>query len=163
ISTEIRRRDFRTERRGTSQMRTETDNNQQLRLDRTILRVDIGRLHRSLGLWISHLRGNLLQIPENLLGTTHDKYRLTAPFGHHLLARFDLADIYSHRCTGSLGLGTREPRSHKRDRGTHRSCSSYHRSGGYKEATPASIHAVIAHSVVSHQLLMACLTQACTT
>src|SRR5690606_8908506 len=78
ISTEIRRRDFRTERRGTSQMRTETDNNQQLRLDRTILRVDIGRLHRSLGLWISHLRGNLLQIPENLLGTTHDKYRLTA-------------------------------------------------------------------------------------
>src|SRR5690606_24013429 len=100
---------------------------------------------------------------QRLLGTTHDKHRLPAPFGDHLLPRFNLADIYLHRCTGRLGLGTWEPRSHERDRGTHRSCSTHHRGGSHKEATPASIHAVIAHSVVSHQFLMTHRRQACTT
>ncbi len=127
-----------------------------LGLDRPVLRVDICRLVGLLGLRIGHLGSDLLKIPENLVGSTHNKHRLTTPFSNHLLSRLDLADIYLYRRTGSLGLGTWEPRSHERDRSTHRSCSAHHRSGGHKEATPACIHAVIAHSVVSHQLLMAC-------
>src|SRR5690606_42103068 len=99
-----------------------------------------------------HYTFKIAQIVQDLFGTTKDEHRLTAPFRHHLLARFDLADIHLHRCTCGLGLGAREPGPHKRDRGTHRSCRTYHRGSCNQEATPASIHAVIAHSVVSHQL-----------
>src|SRR3546814_10704668 len=144
IGTEIGRSHLRPEGRRTAEVSTQTDHHEQLGLDRPVLRIDISRLLGSLGLRIGYLAGNLLQISEDLVGPTHDKYRLTAPLGDHLLPRLALADIYPYRRTGSLGLGTREPRSPKRDRSTPRPCRPPHRSGGHTEPTPACIHPVLA-------------------
>src|SRR5690606_19099160 len=154
---------FRTESRGTAEVSTESNDNQQLGLDRTNLRVDVGRLLGRFRVRVGNRVGQLAQVGNRLLATTQDEYRLPAPLGDHLLARLNLADIHLNRCPGRLGLGTWKPRSHKRDRGPHRSCSTHYRSSSYQEATPASIHAVIAHSVVSHQFLMAYRKQASTT
>ena len=110
---------------------------------------------RTPGLRIGHLGSDLLKIPENLFGSTHNKHRLTTPFSNHLLSRLDLADIYLYRRTGSLGLGTG---NHDPTNGTAAPTAPAAPTTevAAKEATPACIHAVIAHSVVSHQLLMAC-------
>ncbi|MNL61421.1 hypothetical protein D3C87_1853400 [compost metagenome] len=109
ILAQVDRGHFRTERRRAAQVRAQTYQDQDLRLDRADYRIDVGRLNRCLGIRVSQLAGDFPQILQNHVGSTNNEYRLAAPFSNHLLTRLDLADIDLHRCTSSLCLGTREP------------------------------------------------------
>ncbi|GAA0580200.1 hypothetical protein GCM10008997_31370 [Halomonas salifodinae] len=79
----------------------------------------------------------------------HDPYRLTPPFDGHLLSRFELGDIRTHRGTRRPCPGTGLPGSHKGNRnpdGAHRT----HYGGGTNEETaPPFVYAVICHLQVS--------------
>ncbi|MNG31894.1 hypothetical protein D3C84_1177810 [compost metagenome] len=90
-------------------MCAQADKDEDFRLDRTNLRVDVGGLYRGLGLGVSQVTDDLFQVTEDLVRSPHDEHRLATPLGHHLLPGLDLGDIDLHRCTRGFRLGTGKP------------------------------------------------------
>src|SRR5690606_13432963 len=94
VLAQIRRCHFWTEGRRATQVCADTDQQQNLWLDRTCFRVDISRLCRVLGGRVSELALDLLKIPQDFLGSADNEHRLTAPLSNHLLPWLDFADIH---------------------------------------------------------------------
>ncbi|MCY1454845.1 hypothetical protein D9M71_719380 [compost metagenome] len=90
-------------------MGAQTDQHQDLRLDRTVFRVDVGRLNRCLGFRVGEVTGDLLEVAKDLFGAADDEDRLATPFSNHLLTWLYLGDIDLHRCTCGFRLGTGKP------------------------------------------------------
>src|SRR5690606_20738916 len=79
VLAQVGRCHFGTEGRRATQVRADTDQQQNFRFDRPRFRVDIGRLCRVLGGRVRELALDLFQIPQDFLCTADDEYRLAAP------------------------------------------------------------------------------------
>src|SRR5690606_21752020 len=100
VAAQVGRADFRPVQRRAAEVRTNADDYQVLRLDRTIFVLGVRGLLGHAGVRIGQLRFELLQVGQHLLRTPDDPNGTGSPCCRDALARLELADVDRDRRAG---------------------------------------------------------------